>query len=88
MQHVRVRILGDLEVEGCEPAQLGRRQVRTLLKVLALGQGRPVSVDRIVDCLWGDLRRRDRQNRFRCWPADFAACSVPTVSSGTTAGTG
>jgi DNA-binding SARP family transcriptional activator len=55
VQHVRVRILGDLEVEGCEPAQLGRRQVRTLLKVLALGQGRPVSVDRIVDCLWGDL---------------------------------
>ena len=54
MQNVRLRILGDLQVEGCETAQLGRRQVRTLLKVLALGHGRPVGVDRLVDCLWGD----------------------------------
>ena len=54
MQNVRLRILGDLQLEGCGTAQLGRRQVRTLLKVLALGHGRPVGVDRIVDCLWGD----------------------------------
>ncbi len=55
MQHVRLRILGDLKLEGCETAQLGRRQVRTLLKVLALGNGHPVGVDRLVDCLWGDI---------------------------------
>jgi len=51
---LRVRLLGDLEVEGCDPARLGRRQVRTLLKLLALGRGRPVAVDRLMDCLWAD----------------------------------
>lgn len=54
MTSLRVRLLGDLEVEGCDPARLGRRQVRALLKILALARGRPVAVDRLVDCLWGD----------------------------------
>jgi DNA-binding SARP family transcriptional activator len=54
VQTIRLRILGDLQIEGVEPSQLGRRQVRTLLKILALGRGRPIGVDRIADCLWGD----------------------------------
>lgn len=53
VRSLRVRLLGSLEVEGCDPTTLGRRQVRTLLKVLALAHGRPVPVDRLVDCLWG-----------------------------------
>lgn len=28
--------------------------MRTLAKVLALGRGRPVSIDRLTECLWGD----------------------------------
>jgi DNA-binding SARP family transcriptional activator len=39
-------------VEGVEAHRLGARKARTLLKVLALARGRPVSVDRLVDCLW------------------------------------
>ena len=54
MDTLRVRLLGGLAVEGVEPASLGRRQARTLLKVLALHHGQPVSVDRLVDCLWPD----------------------------------
>jgi DNA-binding SARP family transcriptional activator/tetratricopeptide (TPR) repeat protein len=54
VQDVRLRILGDLQLEGCETVRLGRRQVRTFLKVLAVGHGRSVTVDRLVDCLWGD----------------------------------
>jgi DNA-binding SARP family transcriptional activator/tetratricopeptide (TPR) repeat protein len=54
VQNVRLRILGDLQLEGCDTAQLGRRQVRTMLKILALGHGQFVGVDRLVDCLWGD----------------------------------
>ena len=54
MQTLRVRLLGDLQVEGCEPARLGRRQLRTLLKVLALRHGRTVSSEALADCLWGD----------------------------------
>jgi DNA-binding SARP family transcriptional activator len=49
---LRVRLLGDLQVEGCEPADLGRRQVRTLLKLLALHHDHPVSLDVLVDSLW------------------------------------
>ena len=54
MRTVRLRLLGELEVEGCELHRLGRRQVRLVLKVLALGHDQPVSLDRLVDCLWGD----------------------------------
>jgi hypothetical protein len=51
---LRVRLLGTLEVEGCDSRLLARRQVRTLLKVLALARGQPVAVDRLTDRLWGD----------------------------------
>lgn len=54
VQMLRVRLMGDLRVEGCELARLGRRQVRTLLKVLALRHDRPVALDTLVDCLWRD----------------------------------
>jgi len=51
---MRVRLLGGLEVEGRVERDLGSRKARTLLKVLALGRGSPVSTDRLVDILWGD----------------------------------
>jgi DNA-binding SARP family transcriptional activator len=54
VQSLRVRLLGDLQIEGFEAARLGRRQVRTLLKVLALHHDQPVGLERLVDCLWGD----------------------------------
>ena len=54
MQSLRVRLLGELQVEGCDLATLGRRQQRTLLKILALHHGRPVSVGHLTECLWGD----------------------------------
>src|SRR5579884_2619802 len=49
---VRLRVLGEFGVDGVEPIRLGSRKARTLLKVLALARGRPVSVDRLVDVLW------------------------------------
>ena len=51
---MRVRVLGTFEVEGVAERELGSRKARTLLKVLALAGGRPVSVDHIADVLWGD----------------------------------
>ena len=51
---MRVRVLGGLEIEGVAERSLGSRKGRTLLKLLALGRGTPVSVDRIADVLWGD----------------------------------
>lgn len=46
-------MLGSFEVEGVPARDLGSRKGRTLLKVLALADHQPVSVDRIADVLWG-----------------------------------
>ena len=51
---LRIRLLGGLEIEGIAPKELGSRKARTLLKLLALARGAPVSADRITDVLWGD----------------------------------
>jgi DNA-binding SARP family transcriptional activator len=47
---VCVRVLGGFEIEGVDPHRLGSRKARTLLKVLTLARGRPVSVDHLIDC--------------------------------------
>jgi DNA-binding SARP family transcriptional activator/tetratricopeptide (TPR) repeat protein len=51
---VRIRTLGTFEVEGVSHRDLGSRKGRTLLKILAVAAGHPVSVDRIAEVLWGD----------------------------------
>lgn len=51
---IRARLLGPFEIEGVDLTEVRSRKARTLLKVLAIAAGRPVSVDRLVDCLWGD----------------------------------
>ena len=48
-------ILGPMEVtRGDEPLDLGGPKQRAVLAVLVLSVGRVVTVDRIVDELWGD----------------------------------
>lgn len=51
---MRVRLLGGLEVEGMTERELGSRKGRILLGILAAARGRPVSIDRLADVLWGD----------------------------------
>ena len=52
---MRVRVLGATEAwRGDERLLLGSRKRRALLSALALSGGRPVSVDALVDLLWGD----------------------------------
>ncbi|MGI8663816.1 MAG: BTAD domain-containing putative transcriptional regulator [Acidimicrobiales bacterium] len=51
---LRVRLLGGLDVEGVDAKGLGSRKARTLLKLLALERGGPVSADRAIDVLWGN----------------------------------
>jgi DNA-binding SARP family transcriptional activator/pimeloyl-ACP methyl ester carboxylesterase len=53
---VELRLLGPLEVidGGGEPLRLGGRKPRALLARLALEGGRTVSVDQLVDDLWGE----------------------------------
>jgi YVTN family beta-propeller protein len=50
-----VRLLGPLEVRlGDGPVELGPRKQRAVLAMLALEVGRTVSVDRLVEGLWGE----------------------------------
>jgi DNA-binding SARP family transcriptional activator len=49
---VRVRILGEFEIEGLAIFRHGSRKARTLLKILILARGRPVAVDHLIECLW------------------------------------
>src|SRR3954452_13483556 len=49
------RVLGSLEVlDGDAPLRLGGRKPRALLARLLLDAGRTVSVERLVDDLWGE----------------------------------
>ena len=50
------RLLGPLEVESDDRRNvpLPRGQARSLLGLLALHPGEVLSVDRLVDALWGD----------------------------------
>jgi predicted ATPase/DNA-binding SARP family transcriptional activator len=55
-QAVEVRLLGVLEVVDADGAvvPINGLKLRTLLAALALDAGRPVSIDRLVDCLYGE----------------------------------
>lgn len=53
MRALSVRVLGELAVNGTDLSALDRK-ARTLLQLLALSRGRPVSVDQLADGLWGE----------------------------------
>ena len=51
---MEVRLFGELEVlAGGVPVPVRGAKLRTLLAVLALQRGQPVSADRLIDVLWG-----------------------------------
>jgi DNA-binding SARP family transcriptional activator len=53
---MRFRVLGPLEVQAADggPVEVGSPKLRALLTLLLAEAGRVVTVDRIVDELWGD----------------------------------
>src|SRR5438045_2649207 len=50
---MRVRVLGGLAVEGVDLTRLGSRKARRVLARLALARGAPVSVDALIETVWG-----------------------------------
>ncbi|MEV0613656.1 AfsR/SARP family transcriptional regulator [Nonomuraea sp. NPDC050404] len=40
--------------EGDEPVELGDRQQRLMLALLLLAEGRPVTIEQLIDKIWGD----------------------------------
>ena len=52
---LEIRLLGAIEARrDDQPLAIGRRKQRALLALLALNANRVVSVDRLVDALWGE----------------------------------
>ncbi len=52
---MEVRFFGEFEaLEGGVPVSVRGAKQRTVLALLALHRGRPVSADRLIDALWGD----------------------------------
>ena len=81
-------MLGQLRVldrNGAE-VQLSAPKVRTLLALLLVNRGRPVSVDRIADTLWGDVPPRSAPNLVQGYIRDLrqrlGAQEVTTVQGG------
>ena len=57
MKSLAVRVLGDFGVDGIEPQALGSRKTRLALHLLALGGGRAVPADVLIDALWDGAPR-------------------------------
>ena len=51
---MRIRLLGGFAVDDIPDRGLGSKKGRTLLRLLAVNRGTPVSVDRLADVLWAD----------------------------------
>jgi predicted ATPase/DNA-binding SARP family transcriptional activator len=70
---VDYEVLGQLRVldqNGAE-VQLSAPKLRTLLALLLVNRGRPVSVDRIADTLWGDVPPRSAANLVQGYVRDL-----------------
>jgi len=74
-----------LDSNGAE-VQLSAPKLRTLLALLLVNRGRPVSVDRIADGLWGDVPPRSAPNLVQGYIRDLrqrlGAQEVTTVPGG------
>jgi DNA-binding SARP family transcriptional activator len=66
------RILGPLEVDGDDGSvRLGGTQQRALLAILLLHANAPVSIDRLMDDLWGDERPATAAHTIRVYVSNL-----------------
>jgi predicted ATPase/DNA-binding SARP family transcriptional activator len=85
---VEYEVLGPMRVldnNGAE-VKLSAPKLRTLLALLLVNRGRPVSGDRIADSLWGDVPPRSAPNLIQGYIRDLRRClgaqEVTTVPGG------
>lgn len=67
---VRIRVLGDLRVTRRDGSDVRVEEWRTgktrdLLRILALGDGRPIRADHLTEQLWPDVPSHRARNRLR-----------------------
>ena len=85
---LKLQLLGPVEatIDG-RPLSLGPKKQRSLLAVLALHANETVSVDRLVDALWGDRPPATAQKMVQLYVSQLrrllAADSVKIVTQGT-----
>jgi predicted ATPase/DNA-binding SARP family transcriptional activator len=86
--NVEYEVLGHMRVldKGGAEVQLSAAKLRTLLALLLVHRGRPVSVDRIADTLWGDQPPRSAANLVQGYIRDLRRClgtqEVTTIPGG------
>ena len=84
---LKLQLLGPVEatIDG-RPLSLGPKKQRSLLAVLALHANETVSVDRLVDALWGDRPPATAQKMVQLYVSQLrrllAADSVKIVTQG------
>lgn len=83
---MRVRVLGDLEVLVDDVAlELGGPKPRALLALLVVGDGRPVSLEHLIDQIWGDEPPVRVEASLQSYVARLRRVLEPTRGSRTTA---
>ena len=76
-------VLGATEAwRGDERLLLGSRKRRALVAALALSGGRPVSVDALVDLLWGDAPPDGVSGTLQVYVSGLRRVSSPTGRRG------
>jgi DNA-binding SARP family transcriptional activator len=79
-----VHLLGPVEVRrDGEPLDLGGPQPRAVIAHLALDAGRVVSVERLVDRLWGDDPPRTPLGTLQSYVSRLRRCLEPDRAAGT-----
>src|SRR5487761_2027171 len=84
---MQVRLFGELEAEHAGgPVPVRGAKQRALLALLALQRGQPVSVDRLIDVLWGDGQAAHPANALQAQIGQlrrtFGAAAVITTAAG------
>jgi len=69
---MELRILGPLEaLDGDRPVPLGGKKPRTLLALLILRRGDVVSIDEIVEALWGEAAPKTAEHSIQVYVSDL-----------------
>jgi predicted ATPase/DNA-binding SARP family transcriptional activator len=84
---MEVRLFGELEaVRDGAPVPVRGTKQRSLLALLALHRGQPVSADRLIDALWGDGQAANPANALQAQIGQlrriFGAAAVITTEAG------
>ena len=78
---MQIRVLGPVEASVDDrPVTLGGAKLRAVLAMLGLEANRAVTADRLIEGLWGSIRRRAPPRWSRTTSGGCAGCWVTTAA--------